>query len=413
MKNYGLILDEIQPEDYTFGASLPMTIVQESGQWDFFLPDPERQMIKTETQACTSFGTLSALEILLKKMGVEINYSDRWSAWNSGTDPYAGNSPHRVAETLRKSGVPIQPKWDFTDDIDTPEKFYANPPVKLIDDAKKDFLDKYDFKHEYVGTSVEVLKSALQSSPLGIAVSAWSERDGIFYSNGMPNNHWCVLYGYDDEKKAWKVFDSYDNFTKLYSYDSLISQAKRYYIKKKEEPKGLSQVIIDFIYSWTGILLYQDGTRVEPVEPPKPKPMSKLLELAKANLGKDVSPKDLVSDNFGCAESLSTLVRQIVPNFPIVTGTWTLYDLLRTHKSFERVTEPEAGDIILCVTGMGKGTIANGHAGIISNNGFIMSNQSANGLWLENFTQNSWKERYVIAGKYPVFYYRLKADITG
>ena len=50
-----------------------------------------------------------------------------------------------------------------------------------------------------------------------------------------------VCYGYDDEKKAWKIFDSYDSFAKLYSYDADIMIAKRFHIeKKKAQPKGSS-----------------------------------------------------------------------------------------------------------------------------------------------------------------------------
>lgn len=177
-----------------------------------------------------------------------MNLSDRWLAKQSGTDPNSGNDPGTVCETLRKLGTPLQERWDFGPEIDSVEKFYESPPPKLFDYAKEDFLDIYTFKHEYVNTDIESLKKALKTSPLGVGVSAWHlDQDGIHRSKGMPNNHWCVLYGYDDEKQAWKIFDSYDGFRKLYSYDSEISVAKRFYIsqkvKKMPEKKSLWQII--------------------------------------------------------------------------------------------------------------------------------------------------------------------------
>lgn len=228
IKNFGYLTEPIKiDEDYVFGglSLLPKTILQENGDWTPYLPQEELQRIKIETQACTSFGTLNCVEIILNKLGTNKNFSDRWLAWNAGTDPLSGNTPQRVAETLRKTGVPFQPKWDFTSDIDTPEKFYINPPVKLFDDAKEDF--NYEFGHEYVPTSEFSLRDALRYSPLGVSVSAW-QSDGEFYvkPEGMRDNHWCVCYGFDNEKKAWRIFDSYDNSKKLYK--GQFEVAKRY-----------------------------------------------------------------------------------------------------------------------------------------------------------------------------------------
>lgn len=231
---YGYVAEPIKiNEDYVFGSVLsptPKTILQPNGDWTEFLPTDEYQNLnRIETQACTSFGTLNCVEILIKRvMGQQFNYSDRWSAWNSGTTATGGNTPQRVAETLRKTGVPFQGKWDFTPDIDTPEKFYQNPPVKLFDDAKKDF--SFSFSHEYVPSSKEMMLQALKLSPLGIAVSAWNVENGIYISAGMPNNHWVCCYGFDKEKDAFKVFDSYDGSRKLYKGD--ISVVKRYSVDK-------------------------------------------------------------------------------------------------------------------------------------------------------------------------------------
>ena len=227
---YGFQKDEIQPEDYVFGASLPMEVLAPNADWTEFLPEFEHQSAgAVETMACTIFGTLNAVEILLRRFGFDENLSDRWLAWNADVDPNSGGSPQRAAETLRKGGVPHEKDWPA--DFSSVENFYKTPPTKLIEVARN-FLDRYVFKHEYVkDNSIESVKEALKYSPLGVSVTAWFEDNGVFYSpKGQPNNHWCVLYGFDDSKKAWKIFDSYDNITKLYSYDSEMTAIKRYFL---------------------------------------------------------------------------------------------------------------------------------------------------------------------------------------
>ena len=237
--SYGFKPDKKNPEDYRFGAFLPTETLQENADWSDYLPVKEVQNINLiETQACTSFATLNCLETLIRRQyNEEINFSDRWSAWNSGTDPYGGNTPNQVAETLRKAGVPLQDKWDFKD-IDSPEEFYENPPAKLFEQARADFIEPYAFKHEWVDTDKESIKQALKCSPLGVSVYAWLANGEVYYKpKGTRDNHWTVLYGFDDEMGAWKIYDSYDNEFKLYSYGADIEFAKRYYIKKKETKK--------------------------------------------------------------------------------------------------------------------------------------------------------------------------------
>lgn len=138
----------------------------------------------------------------------------------------------------------------------------------------------------------------------------------------------------------------------------------------------------------------------------EPEPLNKIYLASKASLGKDASPRDLVPDGLGCAESLTTLLRNIIPNFRIVTGTWSLWDLLRAHKSFKEVTDPQPGDIILCVTGTGNGKVSNGHTGVVMLEDKIASNDSQDGLWEENYTIESWKKYYTIKGGYKTRYYR-------
>lgn len=134
--------------------------------------------------------------------------------------------------------------------------------------------------------------------------------------------------------------------------------------------------------------------------------MNELYERAKSLLGTDVSPQDLVSDSFACAETVSTLINSLNPNFPRVTGTWSLWDLLKVHA--DQVQVPQAGDIILSVTGTGNGAIRNGHCGVVGEHEIIMSNDSLTGLFKENYTLDSWNNYYGVKGGFPVLFYRLK-----
>lgn len=234
-KQYGFIYETPEPEAWTFGSvSLPFyatkEILRPDGQWDDFLPAREFQaMFGVETMACASYGTLNAIEILEKrKFNYEKNWSDRWLAWNSGTTE-RGNSPQKVAEYLRRGGVPLQSDWSVTPNINTFEKFYETPPAKLLATARQ-FLSMYLFKHYIVPSTIDGIKDALKFSPLGISVSAWTrDGDGV-YRQTFADNHWCVVFGYDDAKQAWKIFDSYEDTVKLYSYDAKPIIVKGYYL---------------------------------------------------------------------------------------------------------------------------------------------------------------------------------------
>src|SRR3990167_9214558 len=96
---YGFIRDDIKPEDYVFGSGqLAGEVLQLNGDWSDFLPPEELQNLNgVEPYACASFGTLNALEMLLRRvLGQVDNFSDRYLAYVSGTKEKKGNSPHLV-----------------------------------------------------------------------------------------------------------------------------------------------------------------------------------------------------------------------------------------------------------------------------------------------------------------------------
>lgn len=130
-----------------------------------------------------------------------------------------------------------------------------------------------------------------------------------------------------------------------------------------------------------------------------------LYNVAKSFIGTDASPRDFAPDDVGCAESLSQVIRKAFPNlyFPVLLSTKDLYQRFLTSSSFQEVNIPQAGCIIINVTGTGNGTIQ-GHTGVVGKNlsvdgtVYIMSNNSYTGEWDTAYTLRSWKKRYCDKG---------------
>ena len=252
IKNYGLKFDIQKPEDYVFGANLPMEEINPSGDWSEFLPVKEFQNLNNiETYACVTFTILNCIQILIKKQyGIEKNYSERFLAAVSGTKE-GGNSPQVVAEFLRKIGVVPQELWPFDVEINTFEKFYSSVSPKLYELAKE-FNNEWEFKHEYVPTNHEAISKALKCSPLLISVPAWFERDGKYYRpEGFTDNHATTMI--KERKEGFsRVFDSYDSpHIKDIEWGVLPMVVKRFYIKKKDTKE---EKVYWFIEIWRNIL---------------------------------------------------------------------------------------------------------------------------------------------------------------
>ena len=132
-----------------------------------------------------------------------------------------------------------------------------------------------------------------------------------------------------------------------------------------------------------------------------------LCQTATAAEGTDASPADLAPDELGCAETVSTIISGVLPDFPVITGTWTLWDALEHDRRFERVAlaRTACGDIIISPTVPGKPFP--GHTGIFATDGKIRSNDSQTSTFERNYTLESWRQRYGTMGRYPIYVYRL------
>lgn len=133
-------------------------------------------------------------------------------------------------------------------------------------------------------------------------------------------------------------------------------------------------------------------------------------------LGKDASPNDVAPDEFGCAETAYDILRDALGSnvgIPFTVSTNALYRELHDSKAYVQVDQPLEGDVWISPTGYGNGNLSNGHVGIVGQvdnndrgNTLIMSNDSNTGLFKQNYTIKTWKDRYVTLGGYPCYIFR-------
>lgn len=258
---YGFKAPQEDQRDWKLGGgNIEPVILQPNGQWDDYLPSAELQYKRgIETQSCVSFGTNNCLESLIHRKGIALeNFSDRFLSIVSGTDPLAGNDPKSVIEAVRKIGGIAEAALPFDDTITSVEQFFTPKPMTddLLFQAKY-LLQKYAFNYEWVWWSEpddkkELLKKALWTSPVGVSVRAWKKRDLYYKEKGEQDNHFVMLFGYE-EGKYWKIYDSYDETVKHLEWDYDFNYAMRYFItglKDIEEQIGIIRQIMNFLREW-------------------------------------------------------------------------------------------------------------------------------------------------------------------
>lgn len=316
MKNYGLILDKEKDKNaYVLGGfmSLPKVVLQPNGQWDAYLPTREVQDEGYEKYNCTAYNTNACIETLFNRLGEKIeDRSDRYLGIKAGTKP-PGNDPHRVAQAAHTHGL-IAESTLPNKEAKTIGDYYTfkGSDALKCDYEAQDFLKKWEIGHEYLWDGkiskterMTRMKEALTYSPLGISVSAWILKDGLYVDEGQPNNHWTMAFGYTD--KGIKVFDSYDSTFKILSWDHNISVCKRYLLTKQatSEEVGIFMKMLQAISAYLTGLVSQPAVAPSPVLPvvePVVEPRgSKLIEWAlaiKAEEGYGTSRAVTITKNF-------------------------------------------------------------------------------------------------------------------
>jgi hypothetical protein len=417
-KNYGLVLKPINDDKQAFilgSSAMPFTIRQADGNWKPHLPTGENQSGMNETFNCTSFNTLNQIEVYMKAVfGEEVNYSDRFIGICAGTKP-PGNDPHTVYEAIRKHGLIPESMLPFIDARTDQYYSFKGADEAACRKAGKEWLEKYELLHEWAfgdGYTWEERKNnmrvALKSSPLAIAVYAWTQDSLGHYVSWGQENHWTMCYSLDDLER---VFDSYEPFMKNVNQE--ISYCKRIEIKKKVSKDNWLVALIKSILGKPKSKV-PDSIQVAPNVPqliPK-SPRERLYDAAVASLGTDASPNDVAPDELGCAESINTIYFKAFGEYienPGISTTRLFAAMVERADKFVRVTDPEPGNIIISPTGFSSlpnTPIKNGHVGIFGKGGIIMSNSSENGKFKENYTLDTWVARYRDKGGYKVYYFK-------
>lgn len=238
---HGFIAPIITSDQYIFGgAQISEEIIQDNGNWMPFLPKGEHQArLYFDTYGCTIYNTLAPIEIIERKLfGEESEYAERPVYIGTNTAP-PGNNPHVIAEWIRKNGLVPEVLLPFTDELKNLQEYMSPKPLTTdIVWAGKDWIYKKDFGHDWVfvgGTPQEKeerLQEALRRSPISVSVTAWKERNGIYYKEDSDiDNHWTVLVAYEDDYPI--IQDSYEPFIKKLEKNYSFGFAKRYTITKK------------------------------------------------------------------------------------------------------------------------------------------------------------------------------------
>ena len=239
-RNYGFIPPIIDETQFIFGSGqLGGKVIRPDGQWLELAVEDESQVNRegVDPANCTVETTLTIVEFLLKIVfGVFANYSDRFLTIISKIRP-PGASPQVAAEALRHLGCVNEEDLPFDDSIKSLDDYLQPDPLpdNLIKKALA-WLDVWSFGHDWLSNgdliSPDIIKEALKYSPIGVAVFAWIEKDGVYYRpEGAKDVHFTVIRGYEDGK-YWYVKDSYSPHNKKLDWNFKFYFAKRYVVGK-------------------------------------------------------------------------------------------------------------------------------------------------------------------------------------
>lgn len=399
MKNYGLVehIHEVTAY-YLGGKNVPWIPYNPSGNWENWLPKYENQTTKLgeETSGCTVWASQNQLETLYKFIyGIEPNYSERFTYLQVPVRPGSGANPQDTFETIRKTGLVDDGELPMTDSLlDYLDTSDLTPSLTA---KGLNWLQNHEYMHEWLWKErpqnyMDVIKEALETSPIAVSVSAWQEEvdqwGNLVYVSRLPrgNNHLCLLFKFDEQGYPW-VFDSYDHSKKRLAKDHLINRAKRIFINKKT--RSAMPLHIKILKSVVNRLMNKKT----------------LVDVVTQNLGKDVTPYG-VDNEVACAETLSTLLNLAYGNVPLEVSTIKLDRWLSNPQNgFTRVLDPIEGDVIISPT---QGTRI-GHCGVVMENDLIASNNSFGinkGKLTKNYTLIAWKKYYENQLKLETHYYR-------
>jgi len=273
---------------------------------------------------------------------------------------------------------------------------HKNYPIDLDDKAKihkkQSYMfvgGSYDF-FDNIRATLWANRDKKKSCVIGVLwASEWTNSNGIIKEKGTPQEgHAIKVFG-------WKMIEG-EPFLKIQnSWGETVGDKGVFYFPRN---------IINLFSSFGGIVF--DDMPAEKAKIINDKMNNILYRTGKKYLGQDMSK---TQNELGCVEALSAVFyKAIGQELGENLSTIRLYNRLYSDKRFQRVTEPQLGDIIISPTN-GQ-TI--GHTGIISDkisdkNFLIMSNRSSDSLWSEHLTVAEWWYKYK---NLPTAFFRYKEE---
>ena len=410
------------------------------------LPVGEVQKGEEDTMDCATRGPINILEMLfthavrtqqmsrgniiwLYEKGYvdadeRVVFSDAFNAIKSGTSQQ-GNSMKAPLDSIRKDGLipkvmlPLQ-GWMTWGDYHDKRRITED-----MEDLGRAFAKRFSINYEKV--FAENIKDACVNEAIVTAGYAWPKpKNGVYGPSKNKANHVFATL-----KPEYYVFDNYidtvdEDFIKRLAKDYTYFEYGYRVGVTAENPnvsdewysiRYLSNLVAKLTKALT--TLFENKTPAPlPVvveEKQEDTPEEKSIALAdsiaktiyleaKKCLGTDPSPKDTAPDELACVDSVTNILQKVM-KFPHLVSTITLKSTLDKDDRFERTLDIKPGYIILSPTASGNGRIR-GHVGIVSDGGKIMSNTSRTGIWEENYTLDTWVERWRNYGGMPVFVYR-------
>lgn len=433
MDHFNERLEELDREDtdWTFGAlSLPSLITIPSKEAIILnLPNGEVQRGKEDTLDCATRGPINKLameftygvqKFVISQKNIDwltekgyyrdgqCDFSDSFIAILSGTTR-TGNSMKAPLQAIRDYG--LIPKWMLPLESDMTWDMYHDPKriTQEMRDLGKAFSKRFTINYERV--LVDDFETVNEKEPIIVAGHAWDKpMNGVYQrSSGKKQHVWLNLY------PKWLAFDNYldrgikDDYIKALAPDfDFYKYGYRVFLFNEDpnvdDNKWSVTYLMKLLEKLKALLASLKKTVPMPQEIITPR--QHLLQVALAGRTFDVSPLDYAKDDVGCCDSVTKLIQKVYPDFKSILGTAELKRVLDLDKRFRQTDKLEAGNIIISCTGQGNGTIR-GHVGILKDGEVIMSNNSRDGLWMENFTVTSWVKRYRNMGGMKIYVYEL------
>ena len=226
--NSGLILEPPQEKDWILGGvsgATAQVIFKDAHGWLKYQRPEETQANRNfDTFSCVTFASLKSLSYYFKVVhGLDMDFSERFTAVMSGTKPGRGNSARAVLESIRKHGFILEKDYPSLTENMTENEWFAYPPKAIRDKALKN-LEDWKIEWEAIDTSVpvphsKIIEAQKKGVPI-ISVYAWASYlgDGVYYDYNNTANHMATSPEHEDNHPIVDIIAD-DSYPKDFSTD--------------------------------------------------------------------------------------------------------------------------------------------------------------------------------------------------